>query len=595
MGHIANKIDAKDKKLSEILYNNRYKVDSFQREYRWQRAHIEELVSDLSMSFLKNYQEGDTIDKYSDYDCYYMGPIVLCDDKNEMSIVDGQQRLTSFTLLLIFLLHAQDKLNIADNLKKDLKQYLYVNKAGRSTFTLNVDQRNSIIEHLISQPQEIFSNNEEGIGQDESVINLLSRYEDIELFFPLEINNNQVLPIFIEWLLDKIVLVEVKAYSMENAYTIFETMNDRGLTLTPSEILKGYLLSQINDVTKSDDANEFWRKRIGVIKSNIGAENADMDFFRAWFRAKYALTKRKTAKDSSNEDFELIGTNFHTWIKNNRDKVFLEQSDDFYYFIKSDMNFYSNTYIQLYNMKNVFDVNFENIYVSGFYPIADSLFYPLMMAPILKTDDEKVIIEKLKTVGKFIDVFTNQRTLLGKSISQTGIRNIIYDLIKNIRNKNNEELGLVFNQVLSQLDGLPTYISMHNWGYFHYFFARVIYNFDDSEDFKDLLRSKRQRSYILVSLFSEENIPDGYDQISWQAIINSIGNYCLIRRNNWYEFEQTSDDRGVKRMEYLLEQNYLPELSNLGIQIHEDWAISDFINTRNKTLRQLTEDLWSYK
>ena len=52
MAHIANKIDAKDKKLSEILSGQRYKIDVFQREYRWQRVHIEALISDLSLSFL---------------------------------------------------------------------------------------------------------------------------------------------------------------------------------------------------------------------------------------------------------------------------------------------------------------------------------------------------------------------------------------------------------------------------------------------------------------------------------------------------------------------------------------------------------------
>lgn len=591
MGHVANKIDAKDKKLSEILHNNRYRIDSFQREYRWQRAHIEELISDLSSSFLKNYKEGDSIEDYIEYDCYYMGPIVLCSDKNEISIVDGQQRLTSFSLLLIFLLHSQNKLGVSENLKKDLKQYLYVNKAGKLTFTLNVEQRNNIIEHLILHPHEAFL----GSDEDESVMNLLSRYEDIESFFPQDIYSSTVLPIFIEWLLDKVVLVEVKAYSMENAYTIFETMNDRGLTLTPSEILKGYLLSQIEDPEKSNDANEFWRNRIGMLKSVLEADNADMDFFRAWFRAKYAVTKRKSSKDSINEDFENIGTNFHTWIKNNRNKVSLIESDNFYYFIKSDMNFYSNIFMQLHTLRSKSVLDYENIYVSGYYTIADSLFYPLMMAPILKSDNEEIVKEKLMIVGRFIDVFINSRTLLEKSISQASIRNLIYDIIKNIRNKNPSVLRSLLSEQLESLSELPTYIRMHNWGYFHYFFARVIYNFDESEDFKDLLRSRKQRSYILVPLFSEENMPDGYDQISWQAIVSSIGNYCLIRRNNWSEFEQTKDNRGLQRMKYLLEQNYLPELSNLGIQIHEDWSISDFINTRNKILRQLTEDLWRYK
>ena len=295
------------------MNGQRYRIDSFQREYRWQRTQIESLISDLSLSFLKNYNDGDTIEDYSEYDCYYMGPIVLCQEKSELSIVDGQQRLTSFTLLLIFLHHAQKKIELTGDNIKDLKPYLYVNKVGKTTLVLNVETRNKVITHLINNPEIIFQQEDflEAIDEislpnipDESITNILRRYEDIGTIFPTEINNTEVLPIFIEWLLEKVVMVEVKAYSMENAYTIFETMNDRGLTLNPSEILKGYLLSKITDDSKSDEANEFWRKRIVEIKTVTGSDNSDMDFFRAWLRAKYAITKRKSSRDSENEDFE---------------------------------------------------------------------------------------------------------------------------------------------------------------------------------------------------------------------------------------------------------------------------------------------------
>jgi uncharacterized protein with ParB-like and HNH nuclease domain len=62
-------------------------------------------------------------------------------------------------------------------------------------------------------------------------------------------------------------MVEVKAYSLENAFTIFETMNDRGLSLNSTEILKGILLSKIEDEVKSEEMNKFWKERIAEIKS----------------------------------------------------------------------------------------------------------------------------------------------------------------------------------------------------------------------------------------------------------------------------------------------------------------------------------------
>lgn len=598
MGHIANKIDAEDKKLSEVLSGKRYRIDAFQREYRWQRKQIEALISDLSLSFLKSYKDGDSIEDYTEYDCYYMGPIVLCEEKSELSIVDGQQRLTSFTLLLIYLLHAQDELEIPEEIKKDFTQYLYVSKAGKKTLVLNVDKRNSVINHLIANPDILYSSEGSVVEQtdnsleniaDESIINILSRYEDIETFFPAEINNSDTLPIFIEWLLDKVVLVEVKAYSMENAYSIFETMNDRGLTLNPSEILKGYLLSQINDDEKSEEANEFWRKRVAKIKTITASENSDMDFFRAWFRAKYAVTKRKSGKDSTNEDFELIGTNFHTWIKNNREKVYLKTSDDFYFFIKSDFDFYSNLYLRLFELKNNSTEEFDDIYISSFYPIADSLFYPLMISSVSKIDDSASIDEKIKIVGKFLDVYINLRTLNGKSITQTGIRNSIYDLVKNIRDVNLIELRSFLQELLDDSDNIPALFLMNNWGYYHYFFSRVIYHFDDSEDFSELQRSRKQRSYILVRIFDEEEIPDNYEESRWQTLMNSVPNYCLIRRN---DFEEVFKRKGFKKMKYLQKQNYLPEMNEYAFNEH--WSIADFIGSRNNKLKDIISEIWEF-
>ena len=99
---------------------------------------------------------------------------------------------------------------------------------------------------------------------DESTINMAKRYDDIEIAFPEEIKGT-VLPFFIDWLKYNVVLVEIIAYSDENAYTIFETMNDRGLNLTPSEMLKGFILSRFESSSKRQKANDFWKKSIQLL------------------------------------------------------------------------------------------------------------------------------------------------------------------------------------------------------------------------------------------------------------------------------------------------------------------------------------------
>ena len=229
--------------------------------------------------------------------------------------------------------------------------------------------------------------NENIDSQSESIQNILDRYEDICALFPSELNDKNRLPLFIEWMLEKIVLVEVRAYSMDNAYSIFETMNDRGLNLNPTEMLKGYLLSKIvenspENEEKAEDANKFWTERINKMKTVTSSENVDMDFFRAWLRAKYAETQRSRKTGSENEDFELIGTQFHSWVKNNLSKMRLTKASDYYFFIKSDFDFYSSLYLRIYNNKYSCDTICPELYLNNIYSIADSLSYPLFLSSI---------------------------------------------------------------------------------------------------------------------------------------------------------------------------------------------------------------------
>jgi uncharacterized protein with ParB-like and HNH nuclease domain len=596
MGNIANKIDAKDKKLSVVLFNNRYRIDPFQREYRWQRKQIEALISDLSISFLKNYKTNHTIENCIDYDCYYMGPIVLCEDGNELSIIDGQQRLTSFTLLIIYLHHAQTKLGIDEDSMIDLIQYLYVKKAGRKSLILNIDSRTKIFELLIQNPESIYEHSEEmkqiNLNSDasaESIQNIIARYEDITKLLPEDINTADVLPIFIEWLLDKIVMVEVKAYSLDNAYSIFETMNDRGLTLSPTEILKGYLLNKINDEEKNEEINEFWKERVQAIKSLSGLDNSDMDFFRAWLRAKYAISIRQTKQGAENEDFELIGTNFHTWVKNNSEKTFLKQADDYYFFIRSDFDFYSNLYSLLFKYKSRYSDEFNDLYITNYYPIADSLSYPLFLSPVSKIDDEQTIYQKIILVNKYIDVFVQNRIVQGKSITQTSIRNTIYELTKTIRNVEVEKLKSELSDALDKSTySFPHLHSMDNWGYYHYFFARILNRLGNDEDFCDLQRSRKQKSYVLVKLFQFDEIPNETDELNWFTLIDTVAGHCLIRR---YDMHDVFSKKPVARIKFLQKQGYLPEMKN--IDYNNDDLIS-FIKIRDYKIKELADEIWCF-
>lgn len=107
MSNVSSKIEAKDYSISDVLSNKKYTIDYFQREYKWQRFHIEQLIADLETSFFLNYDKTHLREEVASYNSYYLGPIVLSNKEGKRSVIDGQQRLTSLTLFLIYLNNLQ--------------------------------------------------------------------------------------------------------------------------------------------------------------------------------------------------------------------------------------------------------------------------------------------------------------------------------------------------------------------------------------------------------------------------------------------------------------------------------------------------------
>ena len=89
--------------IREILKDQRYSIDYYQREYRWQTKQIRELLEDLSEQFGNSYTVGDDREAVRDYEHYFLGSVIFSRRGNEIYIVDGQQRLTTITLLLMLL------------------------------------------------------------------------------------------------------------------------------------------------------------------------------------------------------------------------------------------------------------------------------------------------------------------------------------------------------------------------------------------------------------------------------------------------------------------------------------------------------------
>jgi uncharacterized protein with ParB-like and HNH nuclease domain len=441
--NLKNKIDATDISISSILKDQKFYIDYFQREYRWQEKHIKLLVEDLTSTFLKSYKPTDKRPAVANYQSYYLGPIVFSvnTDDGKKSIIDGQQRITSITLLLIYLNHLQadsnDKVAISD--------LIFSESYGEKSFNMTDEVREPCLKALFETG--IYSVQED---DDETVQNMVERYEDIAQTFPEELSNG-ALPYFIDWFIRNVVIVEITAYSDENAYTIFETMNDRGLNLTPTEMLKGFVLSKITDKKERTEINEIWKNEIQ--KLHDYGDTVDQSFFQAWFRSKYATSIRPGKAGSENQDFELIGTRFHNWFKDNHKKLFkLKTSEEFYNFFKFQFPFFVKWYTKSRDAQADFENDLQHLNYINSWGIAESLQDPLLLASIKFDDDKATIKKKLDFVARFIETFTVRRAVNYRKFGQTSIKYTMFGIIKSIRNNDLQTLGQNLKKEILELD-----------------------------------------------------------------------------------------------------------------------------------------------
>ena len=441
MSTLTNKIDANNRTVHEVLDGKKYEIDYFQREFSWGQTHIDQLVTDLTSAFLEEYSEGDSRQQGQSYNNYYMGPIVFIERQSGRSIIDGQQRLTSLTLFLTYLNHLQKEINLSER----LESMIYSEHRGSRSFNLQFPERQHCFEALFSD-----GTYEPTDQDDESTVNMVRRYDDIVQAFPDELRDAR-LAHFLDWLRHNVILVEIVAYSDENAYTIFETMNDRGLNLTSTEMLKGYILSNIEDPIRRSAANDQWREAIQRL--HRWAKDEDQRFFQAWLRSQYAETIRLSAAGAQNEDFEKIGTRFHRWVRDNLSKLGLRDgySNALEGFLAVDFPYYLNAYVTILQAQNALTSGLEHAYYIQRWGIASSLSFPLMIAPLTVHDDTDTANRKIDVVARFIESFVVRRSINYRRFSASSIRYTMYTLVKEIRSMELDDLESTLRDRLDEI------------------------------------------------------------------------------------------------------------------------------------------------
>src|SRR5688500_4960390 len=140
----SREIDGKGRTIRDLLAARKYSIDYYQREYKWQKKQVAELLDDLADKFIASHEEGNERKDVADYGHYFLGSIIISDKEGQKFIIDGQQRLTTLTLLLIFLRHQLEDIEQ----KGQVAELIFSLSLGRRSFNLDIPERTACMERL---------------------------------------------------------------------------------------------------------------------------------------------------------------------------------------------------------------------------------------------------------------------------------------------------------------------------------------------------------------------------------------------------------------------------------------------------------------
>lgn len=521
------RIDANSRTVRELLDGAKYCIDFYQREYAWQERQIRELIDDLTGKFLDAYDPAHARHQVADYGQYFLGSIVISNKNGHRYIVDGQQRLTSLTLLLIFLHHKQKQ----EPERTDVLNLIFSSRYGRKSFNLDVPDRVEVMQYLLDEATIDVA------GKSESVRNIVSRYGDIADHLPEELTGTSLV-YFVDWLLENVYLVEIEAYSDEEAYTIFETMNDRGLSLSLAEMLKGYVLANITHEGDQRKVNDTWKSHMQALKA-LGEEE-DVDFFKNWLRARHAETIRPGKKGAENKDYERIGTEFHRWVRDAKDALKLIGSDSFVRFVQRDLDFYARQTVAIRKAAATLTKGWESVrYVDerGF-----TLQTQVLLAALSPDDTPEMIRRKVALVADFLDIWLARRAWNFRTTSYSSVKYTVFVLTRELRGKTLEELSTFLRQQLDEQPETfarqPRYrLHQQNYRQVRHTLARLTQWVDQqcglASYFEDLISQGQGRPFEIEHIWADQydRFSGIYPHISdFEEARSRLGGLLLLQR-----------------------------------------------------------------
>jgi len=295
-------IESRSVSIGELLTNDntRYAVPPFQRDYSWTEEEVGELIEDIIAAIDEKRDE------------HFMGAIVVDNSKKPDKLIDGQQRIATISILMCVIrdlsrLMGDDELYSAIsqrylgtlNLRtRTIEPKLTLNKTNDDFYKENLLEPKNL-DHIkkLSRKRSLDKSN---VALAKAYILL---YEKLKKRIEKIGDFQEALLQLEECIREKCVLILILVNDEANAYLIFETLNDRGLDLSVSDLLKNYLFSRAGD--KLDEVQRKWDE----INQNIGKFELTKFMRHFWLSRKGIVREKelyKALRDSIRTQSEVI-------------------------------------------------------------------------------------------------------------------------------------------------------------------------------------------------------------------------------------------------------------------------------------------------
>lgn len=312
-----------------------YIIPPYQREYSWKEEQWESLFNDI----------------YENDSGYFLGTIIcISSETNKLDVIDGQQRLTTLSIFLLALYKELKKYTshyLMDEHEEEIskiltfKTYFKSNKEIRLCLSKQ-NNNNKDYKYLIEYILENNTDSPKNYG-NRRIARAFNYFSDKISDELSHINDNERRARVLFELLDKVnstLIVKIDTKDASSAFILFESINNRGMVLTPIDLIKNTLISKLSGNESPEEVNEKWQNVI----NNINDYESQIRFLRHYYNIFSNLNSYKF-KVKSNEVTKATKSTliriYSEIIKNNGSELI------------QDLIYKSNIYNNFINPRNI--------------------------------------------------------------------------------------------------------------------------------------------------------------------------------------------------------------------------------------------------